>query len=237
MKFHSAILGFALLLAACNSTYGEPLPDSPDSPAMKEIAEGLSDDDKKLLVGYLMRREMANAFNDTGLNDGVTTVGEALTAQEKWAANLSEEQQRAEELKAEVEAERQVVADEIRKTITVAFVDAKLIPENYRAGRYNSYEALTFAIENKGQKAIKAVKGEAVFLDTFGDEYVRVPMQIEEPIPAKERKSVELGMELNEFMDEHKKIMQLDANYDFRFVADHIVFEDGSEIEAPDQVS
>lgn len=202
MKFSSTILASVLLLAACNSTFGEPLPDSMDDPAMKQIAEDLSDEDKKLLVGYLMRREMAKAFGGDSLNDGVETVGDALAAQEKWASNLSDEQQRSEELKVEVEAERQAVAESIKKTIIVAFVDAEIVPANYDAGRYNSYESLTFAIQNKGIKAIKAVKGEAVFLDTFGDDFVRVPMQIEELIPAKERKSVVLSMELNEFMDE-----------------------------------
>lgn len=225
-------------LAACNAVAGEPLPKSVDDPAMKGIVEKLSDEDKKLLLGYLMRREMAKAFGGgEGLNDGVATVGDALDAQERWVSNMSEEEQRAEELKAETEAKRKVVAEQISKSITVAFIEARFIPSDFQSGQFDDFEELTFAIQNLGSKPIKAVKGDAVFIDTFGEEFVRVPMQIEESIAPREKKTVSLGMEINKFMDEHKKIMTLDSSKKFRFVPDQVVFEDGTTVKAPTPVS
>lgn len=224
-----------LLLTGCDSASQLPLPASIEDPAMKEIGQKLDDDDKKLLAGYLMRREMAKAFGGTGLSDGVKTVGDALEAQRKWAENLSESQQKAEALKLEVEEKRKAVADEISKTVTVAFIDAKFIPSSFESGRYDDYEALTFAVQNSGPKAIKALKGQAVFVDAFGEVFARVPMQLEESIAPGEKRTVELGKEINKFMDEDKKIMQLDSSKKFRFEPEHIVFEDGSSVKAPSQ--
>lgn len=238
MKKAAYALLLGLALAACNPVNSEPLPKSADDPAMKAIVEKLSEDDKKLLLGYLMRREMAKAFGGAaGLNDGVVTVGDALEAQERWASNMSEEQQRAEALKAETESKRRAIADQISRVITVAFIDAAFVPSDYRSGRFDDFEQLTFAIQNVGSKPIKAVKGEAVFIDTFGDDFVRVPMQMEETLAPGEKKTIELGMEINKFMDEHKKVMQLDSSKKFRFVPEQIVFEDGTTVKAPASVS
>ena len=227
----------ALALAACNSVQGEPLPESADSPALAAIGKGLDDEEKKLLIGYLMRREMAKQFGGGTLPDGSKTVGEALEAQKKWAADLSDSQRKAEELKAEVETKRKAVADQISKAVTVAFIDAAFQPSSFENGRYDDTESLTFAVHNGGAKPIKALKGEAVFIDTFGDVFVRVPMQFEENVAPGERKTVELGMEINKFMDEHKKVMQLDKSKRFRFEPEQIVYADGSTIKAPAQAA
>lgn len=238
MKKHLVVLLSSMLLVGCSAVKNEPLPKSADDPALKEIAEGLSDEDKRLLLAYLMRREFAKVMgNGSGLNDGVETVGDALEAQERWVENQSEEDRRAEELKAETEAKRQAVASQIAKVITVAFIDATFIPSDFQSGRFDDFEQLTFVVHNTGPKPIKAVKGEAVFIDTFGDDFVRVPMQIEETIAPSEKKTVELGMEINKFMEEHKKVMQLDKTKKFRFVPDQIVFEDGTTVKAPESVS
>lgn len=227
----------ALLLSACNSVEDQPLPASADDPALAKIGESLDDEEKKLLIGYLMRRELAKAFGGGSLPDGATSVGEALDAQRQWASNLSESQQKAEALKAEVQQKRKAIADQIGRAVTVAFIDAEFLPSSFQEGIYDDYETFTFAVQNSGAKPIKALKGEAVFIDTFGDEYVRVPMQFEETIAPGEKKTVELGMEINKFMDEHKKIMELDSSKKFRFEAEQIVFEDGSTVRAPERVS
>jgi hypothetical protein len=232
---NSWILVAALVLSACNSARNEPLPASTDDPALSKIGQKLSDNDKKLLLGYLMRREMAKAFGGRTLPDGAKTVGEALDAQRKWAADLSDSERKAQELKAETEQKRKIVADEISRTVTVAFIDAKFVPSSFESGQFDDNESLTFAVQNSGTKPIKALKGQAIFIDAFGDEYVRVPMQLEQIIAPGERKTIELGMEINKFMDEHKKIMQLDGSKKFRFEPEQIVFGDGSMLKAPTQ--
>jgi hypothetical protein len=235
MRFAGLLLA-VLLIGACDSVSDDPLPTSADAPALAAIGEKLDPEEKQLLVGYLMRREMAKAFGGNNLPDGAKTVGEALEAQREWAANLSASQQKAERLKAEVQQKRAAVADEIAKTVTVAFIGAEYIPSSIDAGRYEDFEELTFAVQNGGVKPIKGLKGQAVFIDTFGEEYVKVPIQIEEVVEPGEKKTVELGMEINEFMDEHKKIMALDTSKKFRFDPEQIVFADGSTVKAPAKV-
>jgi hypothetical protein len=233
------LLGLVLavsMLVGCDSTSQLPLPTGADDPALAQIGKKLNEDDKRLLVGYLMRREMARAFGGSAMPDGAKTVGEALTAQRNWADNLTESQQKAEQLKAEVEQKRKAVADQIAKTVTVAFIDAKFSPSSFGSGRYEDYESLTFAVQNSGAKPIKALKGEGVFIDTFGEVFVRVSIQFENKIAIGENQTIELGMEINKFMDEHKLIMQLDKSKKFRFEPDQVVFEDGSTIKGPEQV-
>lgn len=229
------VLPLIALLVACSGVKDNPLPSDPSDPAFKKIADGLDEDDKKLLVGYLMRREMAKTFGGKTLPDGATTVGEALEAQQKWADELSESERKAAELKAEVEAKRKAVADEIAKTVTVAFLGAEFLPSSYESGRFEDYELFRFAVHNAGQKPFKALKGEAVFIDTFGEEFVTVPMEFEEKIAPGDKKTVELSMEINKFMDRDKKVMSIDESKKFRFVPIQIVYEDGSTLKAPDQ--
>lgn len=226
----------ALLLAACSSVASEPLPTSADDPRLAEIGKKLDDEQKRLLLGYLMRREFAKAFGGAGMPDGAKTIGEAIEAQRRWAENLNESEQKAEALKAETQQKRKAVADQIARTVTVAFVDAEFVPSSFESGRYDDYEKLLFAVHNSGTKPIKALKGEAVFIDTFGDEFVRVPMQFEETVQPGEKKSIELGKEINKFMDEDKKVMALDSSKKFRFEPEQIVFADGSTIKAPARV-
>jgi hypothetical protein len=237
MKKTVLAVALSLLLCACNSVKSEKLPASGDTAKLAEIGKGLSDDDKKLFAGYLMRREMAKAFGNTTLPDQATTVGEAITAQQKFADNLSESEKKAQALKLETEQKRKAVAEQISRTVTVAFIDAHLVPSNIDAGRFNSNESLTFAVQNSGAKAIKALKGQAVFIDTFGDEYVRVPMQFEQAVAPGARETVDLSYEINEFLDLDKKIMALDKEKRFRFEPEQIVFADGSTLRAPDAPS
>ncbi|MFW2830955.1 hypothetical protein [Sphingomonas sp. ID0503] len=235
MRLITVLVASALALTACNSVTKEALPTSADDPKLAEIGKRLDDEQKKLLLGYLMRREMAKAFGGQELADGAGTVGDAIEAQRKWAANLTESQQKAEALKAEVEQKRKALAEQIGKTVTVAFINAEFHPSSFETERYEDYESLSFAVQNLGAKSIKALKGEAVFIDTFGDVFVRVPMQFEESIDPGEKKIVELGMEINKFMDNDKKVMQIDGSKKFRFEPEQIVFADGSTIKAPQQ--
>lgn len=230
------VIMMAMLVCSCNSVNSEPLPSSADGTKLSEIGKKLDDEDKKLLAGYLMRREMAKTFGAGAMPDGAKTVGEAIDAQRKWLSDMSESERRAETLKAEVQQKRKIVADQINQTVTVAFIAANFVPSSFESGRYDDSETFDFVVQNVGRKPIKAIKGEAVFVDTFGDEFVRVPMQIEQDIMPGEKKDVELGMEINKFMDEHKKIMQLDSSKKFRFEPDQIVFQDGSTVKAPDEV-
>ncbi len=231
------LIAASALLSACNGVKNEPLPADPKDPALVKAAAELGEEDKKLLAGYLMRREMAKAFGGQQLADGAATIGEAMEAQRKWLANMTESQKKAEALKVEVESKRKLIADQISQGVTVAFLSADFIPSSFDAGRYDDYENLSFAVQNNGKKAIKALKGEAVFIDTFGDVYVKVPMQFEETLQPGEKKEIELGMEINKFMEDHKKIMSLDSSKKFRFEPDQIVYTDGSTLKAPDSVS
>lgn len=225
----------ALALVACNPVKSQPLPASDDAARMGEVAKGLGDDDRKLLIGYLMRREMAKAFGGRTMPDGANTIGAAIEAQRQWTAELTESQRKAEALKAEVEQKRKIVADQISRTLTVAYLDAAFQPSSFQEGRFDDQEKINFAFQNTGAKPIKAVKGEAIFVDTFGDEYLRLNLRAEDGLAPGERKTSAYTWDVNKFMDNGKKLMSLDGAKKFRFEPTQIVFADGSTIKAPDQ--
>lgn len=228
-------LGLAVALVACNSVKREPLPATGDAGRLGEIGKKLGDDDRKLLVGYLMRREMAKAFGGKLLPDEAKTVGEAIEAQRRWASDLTESQRKAEALKAEVEEKRRVVGEQISRTLTVAFVDAQYHPSSFETGQYQDAEAIDFALQNTGAKPIRAVKGEAVFTDTFGDPYLRLNLKAEDALAPGEKKTVSYVWDVNEFSDDGKKLRALDRDKKFRFEPSQIVFADGTTVRAPDR--
>ena len=146
---------------------------------------------------------------------------------------MSDTEQKAEALKAEVEQKRKVIADEIAKTVTVAFLNAEFVPSSVESGRYEDQEKLTFAVQNSGKRAVKALKGQAVFIDTFGDVIIRLPMKSEDLIGPGEKKEINLGKDINKFMDDDKKVMGLDSSTKFRFEPEQIVYADGATLKAP----
>ena len=229
------LVAAALLLAGCNSQLSKPLPKDLSDPQAAEIGKQLGDQDKRLFVAYLARRELAKTFG-TQLADNATTVGEAIEAQRKFEANQTEDEKRTAALKAETLQKRKAVADQINRTVTVALLTSKFLPSDAMRERFDDYEFFDFAVQNLGSQPIKGLKGYAVWTDTFGDEYAKVPMEFEETVGPGEKKTIELSKEINKFMDSDKKIMNLDDTKKFRFEPVQIVFADGSGVKAPEEV-
>ncbi len=222
-----------LALAACSNVKDQPLPTKSNDPAFTEIGKKLDDGDKGLLMGYLARRAMATAFG-SGLKDDAKTVGGAIAAQKKWADNQIKAEAAATELKVDVEQKRHAVAEQISRAVTVAFIKASYNPAVPMSGDYDDYEKVDFAVKNTSLKSIKAVKGMAIFTDTFGDEYLSVPMRFEVAVAPGEQKIVKLAKVINKFLDRDKKLIALDDTKTFKFVPEQIVFSGGETIKAPD---
>lgn len=221
------------VLAACSNVKDQALPVKANDPAFAEIGKKLDDNDKRLLIGYLTRRAMATAFG-SGLRDEAKTVGAAISAQKEWADKQTKAEAAAAELKTDVELKRKAVAEQISRAVTIAFIKASYHPAVPMSGMYDDYAKLDFAVKNTSPKAIKAVKGMAIFTDTFGDVYLAVPMRFEEAVAPGEQKTIKLAKKINKFMDVDQKLIALDGTKTFKFVPEQIVFSGGETVKAPD---
>lgn len=235
MRLKSMFLATLLVLVACSNVKDDPLPLKLDqsSDEWTRIMKGLNQEDRKLFMAYVVRTQMGAAFG--GKRDPeIVTVDDALKAQKKWADDLAAKELESQRLAEEVKAKQAAAAEAINKSVTVGLVSIRVIPEDIMNGRYSDYSSIKLVIENKSAKDIKGLRGDSVWINTFGEEYHRLTTNVEERIAAGQKLVWAGGKEINEFLDDDKKLMQIDDNYKYRFEPRMIVFADGTTIGSPD---
>lgn len=222
-----------LLLMGCNQVKNEPLPLEATGEQTAEIMKKLSEEDQKLLTGFLMRDSVVKAMS--GGKGGVrtaeiVTVGDALRAQQKWVDERKAAEAEAEALAAQEKAKMEAAAFELSKAITVALVNTEILPKNYDVGRFSELFYIKLAVQNKTQKEIAGIKGIVSWTDTFGADYFSTGIAIEQKIKPGETYRWEGERELNQFDDDDKKLTRLGEEHKFSFKPMAIVFSDGSRI-------
>lgn len=225
-RLMSLALASALAVSACSNVEEQPLPASTNDPALETIGKSLNDEQKVLLIGYMMRKSFAESLGRP-LPDDAKSVGEAIAAQRQWQQNRNASREAS-------EASRKAVADQVNQVLTVAFVATQHLPQNFEANQLGNFQLMTFAVGNKSQKTIKAVKGKVVFLDSFGEEAASVDLVVEEEIKPGETRNVELRKELNRFSDEDKRLTAMNTNSKFLFQPSHLIYDDGTEVKTSD---
>ncbi|MES2356166.1 MAG: hypothetical protein V4568_17540 [Pseudomonadota bacterium] len=118
------------------------------------------------------------------------TVGEVLrdartwkSAQQSAAAEQLEKQESEKMDAARVEAERKLLQERVAATVVVSLIKRVILPPNPDAKRAESIIRMEYDVENRGGKAILALKGKAVYRDLFGNTIVEHPFQIDKTIP------------------------------------------------------
>lgn len=189
----------------------------------------LSEDDKKLLIQYVMRHSMAKVFGG-GEQYKPITIGQAIEEQKSFVSGHVTHDAEKDKLKAEVETERKAKIDEVNKTITVTYLGKKVMKDGYR-----DFIETKIAYQNNSQKDISGIKGRYVFKDVFGDTIIGIRSSMDRTIKAGD-KYVEngKGIDYNQFMDTHQRFRDTpDDKIQFEFVPEMIVFTDGSKLDIP----
>lgn len=104
--------------------------------------------------------------------------------------------------------------------------------ENYDAGRYSPFVSFTFEVKNNTGKDIKGVQGAMDIQDMFGVTILVLGLDFtDEIIPAGSSITVEgIGLEINEFMDDHMKLYNTDfEGLLFEYSTNTILFTDGTK--------
>lgn len=241
------LVGLAALLAACSNPHDTPMPkDLASMESIKPVIEKLTPAEKELVGGYIVRHTIgaslgaAFGVKTEPIPDGMT-IGKAIVEQRDFVAKskAAEEIKKVEAAgkKAALEkadAERKVLALQMKQMINARLADVSLHKATFRDGDVHSRINFTFEFENKGAKDISGIKGVATFKDKFGDTVAVVPFKMEAPIPAGKNVSVRLGKDFNQFDDNDRKLVNLEASsVTFELAPEVVLFGDGSKFESP----
>ena len=128
---------------------------------------------------------------------------------------------------------------EPEETVFVTVTDKANLPEDWDEGRFSDRVLFTFQIENIGEQEIKGIQGILSIEDLFGKEILSMDCDFTgERIPAGGSVTVTgMGMDINQFMDEHIKLYQEDfSDLQFEYTINKVVFSDNpTSPEAPEE--
>lgn len=223
-------------LAGCSKPTDAVVPTDPkqwDGEFAQKI-KNLSEADKGLLAAYLLRTQLGEVLGKQGMPVG-TTVGQAIDAQRQWMAEQDAKKAAQQRLKAELETKQAATAAELSKTIVLTFMGQRYIPRNFGAGQTDNRFSVQIGVKNSGSKAIKGVKLQLVFKDTFGEVISKRGVDIEHTIPPGGEYVWKGGRNINEYIDEDRKLMHLeDGQFSAEMQPTMVVYADGSSVGGPD---
>lgn len=226
----------ACVLAACSKPEDTVIPADPKNwdtllaPEVKKLSEG----DKQLLTGYLMRAKVGEAFGGTPMPVG-TTVGQGIELQKAWIAQREAQKAEQDRLKKETEERKAAAAQEVSKSVVLAYISQHIQPKDIYAHRFSDVFFVDVAIQNASAKAIKGIKADLVFKNTFGEKIYSTGLSIEKTIAPGARSTWQGGHELNQFKESDKTLMNLEeGNFTTEIRPTMVVFADGTSIGSAD---
>jgi hypothetical protein len=238
MKVRTSLLAIAavVILYGCSKPEDTVIPSDAKQwdTQLAPNVQKLSPEDKQLLTGYLMRAKMGEAFGGAQMPVG-TTVAQGIDNQRQWLAQQEVQKAEQEKLRKEVEAKQAAAAAELQKSVVIAYLSSNVEPKNYQASRYSDTFLIDIGVKNNGDKAIKGIKAEAVFKNTFGEPIYTTRLNIEQSIASRSQVTWEGGHELNQFDDTDKKLINLQPGsftVDTRAVM--VVYDDGTTVGSAD---
>lgn len=234
----------ALFATACSDPKdfifsNEPLKQISDNP---DIFKRLSEDERRLLAGYLAANELSSAFGSKKQIAGLS-VSDVLNDAQAWQKRIQDSaeetlnrQNEANELAQKVATEQKAISEKIASMVSVAITEKKSLKRDFSKNRAHDLLVLKIVFENKQSKSIKQIKGYFNFFDPSNDFIGRLSIDINQVI-----KPNEIVKENNDFMwnadpfasDDIKNLYALPANgFTYSFTPLSIAFEDGEVIKS-----
>lgn len=211
----------SILVVACSSPLDKKYSEDTIQEDAKELRSELDSSDVNLLMGSIFRLTMQQ--------EDLTqmTYGEILENGKAWKAEqdrIEAEQKALQEKAAREEAER--VARLQNAVMVTCF------KKGYTEIDYQDYITYGFAIQNKSEQDIRAVKGEIIFTDLFDDEIKTLSFTYDQPIKAGATANWNATTDYNQFMDDDVRLKNKELK-DLKIVWKPIkvIFQDGSTLE------
>lgn len=234
-KIRTALVVASLitLFAGCSQPTETVIPsdtaswDTKLAPSMQKLSE----EDRKLAAGYLMRVKMSEVFGAKGGIPVGMTLGHAIEEQRKWIAAQKEKEAEEAALKEKLQKERAEALARINQAVTVTLLEKGERFKDYQVGRFSDQQTFRIGVKNKSEKALAGVSGDLVFIDIFDKEVGRVGFKIAETIAPGQDYVWEGTRDYNEFISEQKAVWNLEeGKYKTKFEPDTLVYADGTKL-------
>jgi hypothetical protein len=187
-------------------------------------------------VGLLMSALMRASVSQESLEG--KTVGQLIKEQKVIVDEAAAKEKEAKRLAEEAQKKEAEVAAQLLQYINVACYKKSFHKADIYSGDYQDTISVSFVFENKGNKDIKAFKGETTFKDLFGALVYASNLMYDQGVKVGEKKQWAGSIKYNQFSSELQKFRDTDLeNMKFEWRPSAIVFTDGSRLglEAPQQ--
>lgn len=191
-------------------------------------------------VGHFLSAMVRDALGGSVLEG--RTVGEIIEAEREFARNEEaralEEKRRAEakaqeerRIAEEARRKEEALAAVLRSHLSVVLYEKGFQDKNIDAGQFNDYITFNAALENKGEKPIRAFRGAFVFKDLFGREIHSISLYYDEGLKPRQKKIDVYTIEYNQFIDAHRKLRFTSlSNIRVEWKPQTILFLDGARL-------
>lgn len=221
MKKQLLLIVITAFLVSCSSPMDKKFNEETAKEDIEAIIGKIDSTDLQLLAGSMIRLK----FQDKKLEE--MTYGEILEDGKKWKA----EQEKIEaEQKALAEKAAKAEAERIKKLTEAVIVSC--FEKGYTEVDYQDYITYKFVIQNKSDKAIRAVKGGITFTNLFDEEIKSLNFVYDQPIEAGKEVNWNATTDYNQFKDEDQTLKNKGLK-DLKVVwkPEKIIFEDGTTLE------
>ena len=215
------LIGITAILFSCSSPMDKKFNEETAEEDIEAIKGKIDSTELQLLAGSMIRLK----FQDKELEE--MTYGEILDDGKKWKAEqekIEAEQKDLAEKAAKAEAER------IKKLTEAVIVSC--FEKGYTEVDYQDYITYKFVVQNKSDKAIRAVKGGITFTNLFDEEIKSLNFVYDKPIEAGKEVNWNATTNYNQFMNEDQTLKNKDLK-DLKVVwkPEKIIFVDGTTLE------
>lgn len=211
----------SFLMLACSSPLDTKYSEQTIIEDAKELRNELDSSEVKLLLGSIFRLSLAQKDLTK------MTYGEILEDGKAWKAEqdrIEAEQKALQEKAAREETER------IARLQNAAMVTC--FKKGYTKIDYQDYITYGFAIQNKSNQDIRAIKGDILFTDLFDEKISTISFTYDQPIKAGTTVNWNASTDYNQFMDDDVRLKNKELK-DLKIVWKPIkvIFQDGSTLE------
>jgi hypothetical protein len=119
--------------------------------------------------------------------------------------------------------------EEVKPAISVALLSKTFHKADYSLGDSGDRIDLTLTFYNYLKKDVRAIKGTVVFRDLFDEVILRVNLTDETGMRAGGNSQWRGGIEYNQFIDSHQRLLSIDTNdTGISFELESVIYTDGT---------
>ncbi|WP_299444101.1 hypothetical protein [uncultured Aquimarina sp.] len=111
-------------------------------------------------------------------------------------------------------------------------VKVQCVQKGYQEYDYEEFITYKFLIENKSNKDIRAIKGNIVFTNLFGDKINTLSFVYDDPIKSGRKNNYNATTDYNQFIEEDRALKNKDLK-DLKIIWEplKVIFSDGTTLE------